>query len=61
MTTTVLPSWPETATGSFNGPNDPKLTELRGDIPILISELLRGGHTRMVLAPASDLLRVPKP
>jgi hypothetical protein len=46
--------------GQFNGPNDPNLARLREKMPFLIGELLDRKFTQLPLAPAADLMPVPR-
>jgi hypothetical protein len=47
--------------GAFNGPGDPRLAKLRGDIPKVVTEMLQKKFTEIPLAPATEPMLVPKP
>jgi hypothetical protein len=48
--------------GGFSGPDDPKLAKfLNEDVKFVIGELLKRKFTQIPLAPASNLIPVPRP
>lgn len=47
--------------GSFQGPEDPQLVQLRQQIPLIVTEMLQKEYTQIPLAPARELMIVPKP
>ncbi|GIW88591.1 MAG: hypothetical protein KatS3mg108_2915 [Isosphaeraceae bacterium] len=46
--------------GHFTGPDDPNLKRLRDAMPSIIGELLQRRFTQLPLAPAADLMPVPR-
>jgi hypothetical protein len=47
--------------GAFSGPDDPHLLKLRRDIPFLVGEMLDRKFIQLPLAPAHELMAVPRP
>jgi hypothetical protein len=47
--------------GAFTGPEDPRLLKLRRDIPFIVGEMLERKFIQLPLAPANELMDVPRP